>query len=332
MFHVKHLENMHLYPNSNLNNVETHRNPLFHVKQRKGVSFILEAYVCTSCPRLCSATRGETGNGFCRMGADPIIARAAPHYDEEPIISGNKGSGAVFFSGCALRCKFCQNYPISHDGFGKRVSVEHLHQIYFELIEKGVHNINLVNPTHFSEAIYQSLEGGLPVPVLWNSGGYERIETIQHMDGRIQVYLPDLKYINPESAQKYSRAQNYFDYAAPALKEMLRQTGAVELDEDGLIKRGTIVRHLILPGCVDESKRILDWIAENMQGAWISLMAQYLPFGNVEGIDQLNRRLTQQEYEAVVDHLMDLGLEDGFVQELSSSDEKYIPSFDFTGL
>lgn len=292
----------------------------------------MKEYICTACPRNCNVLRGETGKGFCGMGAEPLIARAAPHYDEEPVISGTKGAGAIFFSGCALRCKFCQNYPISHQGYGKKVSVERLREIYFELIDRGVHNINLVNPTHFAEAIIESLEGGLPVPVVWNTGGYEKVETLKRLEGRVQVYLPDLKYIDEVSGRRYSGAGNYFEYAGPALKEMLRQTGPVELDDDGIIKRGTIIRHLILPGRAEESMRILDWVSENMPGAWISLMAQYLPFGDVQGLDELDRRLTEEEYESVVDHLMDLGLEDGFVQELSSSDEKYIPSFDLTGI
>ena len=292
----------------------------------------LNAYICSDCPRNCGALRDETGAGFCRMGADPVIARAAPHYDEEPVISGTRGSGAVFFSGCALRCRFCQNYPVSHGNFGEKVSVSRLREIYFELIARGVHNINLVNPTHFAAAILESLEGGLPVPVVWNSGGYEKTETLRRFEGKVQVYLPDLKYVDPDSARKYSAARDYFEYAGPALREMLRQTGPVELDGDGIIRRGTVVRHLILPGRAKESMRALDWIAENLPGAWVSLMAQYLPFGDVEGLDQLDRRLTQEEYDAVVDHLMALGLEDGFVQELSSSDEKYIPSFDLTGV
>ena len=292
----------------------------------------MESYVCNACPRGCNALRGETGAGFCRMGADPVIARAAPHYDEEPVISGTRGSGAIFFSGCALRCRFCQNWPISHGNFGQKVSVKRLREIYFELIDQGVHNINLVNPTHFAQAILKSLADPLPVPVVWNSGGYEKVETLRRFEGKVQVYLPDLKYIQADSARKYSAAGDYFDFAGPALKEMLRQTGPVELDGDGIIRRGTLVRHLILPGRAEESMAILDWIAENLPGAWVSLMAQYLPFGHVEGLDELNRRLYPEEYEAVVDHLMDLGLEDGFVQELSSSDEKYIPSFDLTGV
>ena len=292
----------------------------------------MEPYVCSACPRNCRALRGKTGAGFCGMGMDPVIARAAPHYDEEPVISGERGSGAVFFSGCALRCRFCQNYNISHGGFGEAVSTQRLREIYFELIEQGVHNINLVNPTHFSDAILESLEGGLPVPVVWNSGGYEKIENLRRFEGKIQVFLPDLKYIDPESARKYSAAANYFECAGPALKEMLRQTGPVVLDENGIIQRGTIVRHLILPGHARESMAILDWIASELPGAWVSLMAQYVPFGDLRGLDELSRRLTQEEYDAVVDHLMELGLEDGFIQELSSSDEKYIPAFDLTGV
>ena len=292
----------------------------------------MQPYICNACPRNCGTVRGEVGTGFCRMGAEPVIARAAPHYDEEPVISGTKGSGAVFFSGCALRCHFCQNYPISHDGFGRRVSVERLREIYRKLIAQGVHNINLVNPTHFSEAILQSLTPELPVPVVWNSGGYEKVDNLKRFEGKIQVYLPDLKYIDAESARKYSAARDYFEYAGPALREMLRQTGPVELDQNGMILHGTIVRHLILPGRAEESMRILDWIAENLPGAWVSLMAQYLPFGDVKGLDALERRLYPEEYEAVVDHLLALGLEDGFVQELSASDEKYIPAFDLTGV
>jgi putative pyruvate formate lyase activating enzyme len=210
--------------------------------------------------------------------------------------------------------------------------VERLRNIYFELIDQGVHNINLVNPTHYAEAVLESLEGGLPVPVVWNSGGYEKVETLRRFEGKIQVYLPDLKYISADSARKYSRAADYFDFAAPAIAEMLRQTGPVELDDDGIIRRGTIIRHLILPGCAEESCKILDYIHEHFPDAWISLMAQYMPFGEAHGIDELGRRLTQEEYDLVADHLIDLGMEDGFIQELSSSDEKYIPKFDLTGV
>ena len=292
----------------------------------------MKEFVCRLCPRNCGALRGETGRGRCGMGAEPRIARAAPHFDEEPVISGTRGAGTVFFSGCSLQCCFCQNYALSHEGFGKNVSVSRLREIYFELIEQGVHNIDLVNPTHFANAIYESLEGGLPVPVVWNSGGYEKVETLRRFEGRVQVYLPDLKYIRPDSARKYSGAADYFEYAAPAIKEMLRQTGPVELDDDGVIRRGTIIRHLILPGCAEESVQILDYIHDELPGAWVSLMAQYLPFGDAAGVDELGRRLTQEEYDRVADHLLEIGMEDGFIQELSSSDEKYIPRFDLSGV
>ena len=292
----------------------------------------MKEFICRLCPRNCGARRGAVGEGRCGMGVLPRIARAAPHYDEEPVISGARGSGAVFFSGCALQCCFCQNYALSHEGWGREISVERLREIYFELIDQGVHNINLVNPTHFALAIRESLVNGLPVPVVWNSGGYEKVETLRAMEGMVQVYLPDLKYISPASAGKYSGAEDYFSFAAPALKEMFRQTGPVELDADGVIRRGTIVRHLILPGCAEESMKILDFIRDELPGAWISLMAQYLPFGDAASVDELGRRLTQEEYDRVVDHLMELGLEDGFIQELSSSDEKYIPKFDLTGV
>ena len=292
----------------------------------------MEAYICSDCPRRCGAQRGKSGNGFCRMGADPVLARAALHFDEEPVISGTRGAGTVFFSGCSLKCVFCQNYEISHGGFGKRVSVDRLREIYFELIDQGAQNIDLVNPTHFARAILESLKGGLPVPVVWNSGGYDTVETIRALDGRVQVYLPDLKYMCARSSGRYSGAADYFQAASAAIREMLKQVGPVVLDESGAIQSGVIVRHLILPGCADESMAILDWIAENLPCAWVSLMAQYLPFGEVGGVDELNRRLTQEEYDRVCDHLMELGLEDGFVQELSSSDEKYIPKFDLTGV
>ncbi len=287
------------------------------------------SYICNICPRKCGVIRGE---GFCGMGEEPIIARAAPHYDEEPVISGTKGSGTVFFSGCALKCRFCQNEPISHENFGKQVSVKRLTEIYHELADKGVHNINLVNPTHWAKSVRESLEGFDRLPVVWNTGGYERAETIRAMEGRVQVYLPDLKYIDSYSAEKYSGAKDYFDYAAPAIKEMLRQTGPVRIDDDGIIISGTIVRHLILPGRVEESKKILSWIKNELPGAWVSVMAQYMPMGDVNGVDELGRRLMEDEYDEVCDHMYDIGLEDGFLQEMESSDSKYIPIWDLTGV
>ena len=292
-----------------------------------------DPYICTDCPRNCHARRSETeGNGFCGFGSLPVLARAALHFDEEPVISGTRGSGAIFFSGCSLRCRFCQNYSISHDGFGKRISIERLKEIYRELIDQGAHNINLVNPTHFSRAILRSLEEPLPVPVVWNSGGYDSVNTLRAFEGKIQVYLPDLKYIETDPARRYSGAPDYFSHASLALMEMYRQVGPVQLDNNGLIVKGLIIRHLILPGRAEESCRILDWIHSNLPDAWISLMAQYLPFGDVKGVDALNRALTQEEYDLVFEHMLALGMENGFVQELSSSDECYIPAFDLTGV
>jgi putative pyruvate formate lyase activating enzyme len=266
------------------------------------------------------------------MGEDPVIARAAPHYDEEPVISGERGSGAIFFSGCALKCRFCQNRPLSHEDFGKKVSVSRLREIYHELADKGVHNINLVNPTHWAKAIHESLTGFDRLPVVWNCGGYERVETLRAMEGRVQVYLPDLKYMDPYAGERYSGARDYFDFASKVLVEMNRQTGPVKIGDDGIIISGTIVRHLIMPGRIEESKKILSWIKENLPGAWVSVMAQYMPMGDVAGIDELDRRLMQDEYDEVCDHMYDIGLEDGFLQELEASDAKYIPIWDLTGV
>lgn len=289
-------------------------------------------YLCNSCPRMCNVVRGEEGRGACRMGGDAVVARAAPHFDEEPVISGTRGSGAIFFSGCALRCRFCQNAPISHGGFGRRVSVDELVHIYANLVAQGVHNLNLVNPTHFVEPILASLERDPGVPVVWNTGGYERVETLRRLEGKVQVYLPDLKYRFADAALRYSGAADYFDHASAALIEMLRQTGPVRLDGEGLIQRGVIVRHLILPGRARESCAVLDWIAENLPGAWVSLMAQYVPMGAVEGVDALDRRVSRAEYDRVVEHLFALGLEDGFVQDLAAASGEYIPAFDLTGV
>jgi len=289
-------------------------------------------FICNLCPRMCNVRRGDTGEGFCGMPADPVLARAALHFDEEPIISGTKGSGTVFFSGCSLKCVFCQNYGISHEKFGRRITVEQLKGVYRDLIAQGANNINFVNPTHYAHAIIRSLDEKLPVPVVYNTGGYERVETLRALDGMVDIYLPDLKYIDPKFSERYSAAPDYFEHAAPALQEMLRQVGPVEIDSDGIIRRGMIVRHLILPGCAEESMRILDFIQRELPGAWVSLMAQYMPYGEAHGVDELGRRLYPEEYDMVVDHLMELGMEDGFVQELSSSDEKYIPDFDLTGV
>ena len=266
------------------------------------------------------------------MPEEPVIARAALHFDEEPIISGLRGSGTVFFSGCSLRCAFCQNFPISHEGFGRQIAPDELRRVFDSLISQGAHNINLVNPTHFLRPILEALREPLPVPVVYNSGGYELSSSIGLLRGKVHVYLPDLKYIREDSAARYSGARDYFRHASAALLEMHRQQPEVVLDGDGVIRRGMMVRHLILPGHADESMEILDWIAANLPGAWVSLMAQYVPMGRAAERPEINRRLTEDEYERVCDHMIALGLEDGFVQELGSADERYTPPFDLTGI
>ena len=286
---------------------------------------------CSLCPRGCAVDR-SAAVGYCGMGERPVLARIAPHYDEEPCISGKRGSGAVFFSGCPLKCAFCQNSEISHGRFGREIGAPTLRRAFEGLIEAGCHNINLVNPTHFTHAILEALEEPLSVPVVWNSSGYELTETLMALEGRVRVFLPDLKYASPALSSRYSGAPDYFEYASKALLEMYRQAGAPALDADGLIQSGLIVRHLILPGCTEDSMRVLDWIAANLPGAWVSLMAQYTPAGSACDYPEIDRRLTKREYNRVVDHLMRLGLDDGYVQELSSADERYVPAFDLTGV
>lgn len=288
---------------------------------------------CTLCPRCCQTERTDfEGKGVCGVGTLPRIARAGLHFDEEPVISGNGGSGAVFFSGCQLKCVFCQNYGISHEAYGKTVTVERLKEIYKELISQGARNINLVSASHYVPAIYESLREKPPVPVIWNSSGYERVETLRLLKGKVDVYLPDFKYALTAPAKKYSLAEDYFEYASRAISEMLDQTGPVVLNEEGNIQKGVIIRHLILPGQVENSKRVLDYIKAHFGGAWVSLMAQYVPMGNAEKYPEINRRITQEEYDEVVDYMLDLGLEDGFIQEMESADSKYTPAFDLTGV
>ena len=292
----------------------------------------MKEFVCKLCPRNCGALRGETGKGRCGMGAEPRIARAAPHYDEEPVISGTRGAGTVFFSGCSLQCCFCQNYELSHEGYGKTVSVERLREIYFELISQGVHNIDLVNPTHFANAIYESLEGGLPVPVVWNSGGYERVETLKTLEGRVQIYLPDLKYALEKPARELSCAGDYFPVAAAAIDEMLRQVGPYVIGGDGLLRSGVIIRHLVLPGQLENTKAVIDYVSAHFPPHTVlfSLMSQYTPQPGASGA--LARRLNHAEYRAAVRYMTDCGITDGFCQELSSAKEEYTPAFDLQGI
>lgn len=294
---------------------------------------------CTLCPRMCGADRAAGERGYCGMGAELTAARAALHYWEEPCISGEAGSGAVFFSGCVMRCAFCQNYGISSENNGKVITVERLAEIFLELQQQGALNINLVNPTHFVPQIISVLElskkRGLDIPIVYNSGGYERVETLKMMEGLVDVYLPDVKYFSEELSRSLSAAPRYFDTAMAAVEEMVRQTGAPALSEDGILKRGTVVRHLVLPNCYKDSIEVIKRVGERFGGRILfSLMSQYTPFGKVKtdpALSKLNRRITTFEYRKALDAVVDAGLS-GYMQEKSSAREEYTPEFDLTGL
>lgn len=291
-----------------------------------------DAYVCTLCPRNCKAERyDESGKGYCRMGMLPRIARVAPHMWEEPCISGTKGSGTIFFSGCVLSCVFCQNNEISSGGKGKTVSVDGLVDYIKRLEQQGVHNINLVSPTPYIEAIIEAFHRYKPgIPVVYNTGGYEKAETIKRLEGIVDIYLPDLKYISSGLSSKYSRAADYADYACAAIAEMVRQTGKPVFDEEGIMQRGTIVRHLILPSNTKNSAAVLEYLDRTFgSDILISLMGQYFPAGNAGKYPEINRTITQREYDKVLSALDDMTL-DGFAQELDSAKEKYVPDFDLT--
>lgn len=286
--------------------------------------------ICSICPRKCGALRDEAHVGFCGVGPDPVVARAAPHFWEEPCISGTRGSGAVFFSGCTLRCVFCQNHAISAGGSGKTVTVERLRQIFRELEGQGVHNINLVTASHFLPAVVQALDPQPAVPVVWNSGGYESPLALKALEGRVQVYLPDMKYMDGTLAEKLSGAADYPAVARAAILEMFRQTGPYQLDGDGMLVRGVMVRHLVLPGQLDNTFSVLDWLAETFRpgDVLVSLMGQYTP----NGVGGPDRRLTAEEYRRAADYMAALGLLEGYTQELSSAESEYTPPFDGTGV
>ena len=289
--------------------------------------------ICNLCPRQCGAERTETvGKGHCRMPEAPVLARAALHMWEEPPISGQNGSGTIFFSGCSLDCVFCQNDRISHQDFGKAVTVERLREICMALIGQGAHNINFVNPTHYAHVIARLLEEPLPVPVVWNSGGYDRVETLRAMEGKVDIYLPDLKYLTPALSERYSGAEDYPEAAVAAIREMVRQTGPCVV-EDGLLKRGTVIRHLVLPGRLAEAKRVMDFISEEFPAGTVlfSLMSQYVPQGRAAEFPEINRRLRGSEARNAQAYMEALGL-DGFTQEGSAADTDYIPPFDLTGV
>jgi len=288
---------------------------------------------CDSCPRYCRVDRTAGEKGFCRAGILPEVSLWDLHLWEEPPISGDKGSGTVFFTRCNLRCVFCQNHDISQgDVSGTEMDAERLSRVFLSLERRGAHNVNLVSPTHFSQGIAEALrmakDRGLGIPVVYNSNGYDSPETLERMAGLVDVYMPDLKYVDDDLAVRYSGAPSYFKHASRAILEMSRQVGVPQLDEAGIMKKGLMVRHLVLPGSVEDSLQVLRWIKDNLPaGTYVSVMAQYYPCHRAKQYPPLNRRLTGREYDRVVDEVYRLGLLDGFVQELSSAESKYTPDF-----
>lgn len=291
---------------------------------------------CTICPRNCGVNRLSSQTGFCGQTAELIGARAALHFWEEPCISGTNGSGAVFFSGCNLKCVFCQNHSIALGSCGMALTGEKLIEIFLSLQEKGAHNINLVTPTHFIPQILHALslarEEGLHLPVVYNTSSYEKVETLQWLEGSVQIYLPDLKYFSPELSLRYSHASDYFNVASKAIEEMLRQVGEPTFDENGLMKKGVIVRHMLLPGQSKDTKKVLRFLHETFgDRIYISIMNQYTPMPDVY-VDELHRRITTTEYEKILNFADKIGIRNGFMQEGNTSLESFIPPFDYEGL
>ncbi|MGN0581064.1 MAG: 4Fe-4S cluster-binding domain-containing protein [Ruminococcus sp.] len=291
---------------------------------------------CMLCPRKCGVNR-HNAIGFCRSGDTVSAAKAYLHQWEEPCISYKNGAGTVFFSGCSLRCCFCQNMAISRKNIGKSISERRLADIFLELQEQGADNIELVTPTHFVPQILNALDLSkhrLKIPVVYNSGGYELTDTINMLDGYIDIYLPDIKYYSSSASEKYSSAADYFKYASDAVLSMSSQVGRLQYNEDGGLTKGMIIRHLVLPGLRHDSMKIFDWICENIprENALISIMNQYTPFDFIpDSCAELRRRVTKMEYNSVVNHARALEM-DGFTQDITSSAEKYVPDFNFLGI
>jgi putative pyruvate formate lyase activating enzyme len=298
----------------------------------RNIKMLEELRQCEVCPFRCKVNRLEGKIGRCGCNDKIKIALASLHYYEEPCISGNNGSGTVFFSNCNLNCLFCQNYKISQEGKGREVSIEELADIFLDQQKNGANNINLVTPTMYAYQIIEALKiakpKGLTIPVIYNTNGYENVETIKALKGYIDVYLPDLKYYSNEIAVKYSKAPNYFEIATKAILEMINQVGAPEFDENGLIKRGVIIRHLVLPGHIQNSKHILKWLKENVNSrAYVSVMAQYFPTYKAKEDKYLNRKLTNKEYSEIEQYLYLLDIENGYMQDLGKHEEEYVPDF-----
>lgn len=292
---------------------------------------------CQVCPRHCGIDRMAGQYGFCQAPIAPKIALVSAHQWEEPPISGTKGSGTVFFSHCNLRCVFCQNYQISQEQFGAEVSIERLAEIFLEQQERGLHNVNLVSASHFlpqvAEALYIAKKQGLSIPVVYNSNGYEAMEGLRLLDGLVDIYLPDFKYWDDTLARTYSHAPDYAKITAAAILEMRRQTQSDVFDADGLMQKGLMVRHLVLPAHYRDSLKILDWILENLgQDAYVSLMNQYTPMYQAKEYKNLSRRLTTFEYEKVTEYFLDIGLHHGFGQQRASATSEYTPHFDLSGV
>ncbi len=290
--------------------------------------------ICNLCPRGCSIDR-SVAVGYCGVKEKIKLARAALHHWEEPCISGTNGSGTVFFSGCSLKCCFCQNYQLSAESFGKECSAERLAEIFLELQEQGAHNINLVTPTHYIPQIISALEKAkqsLHIPVVYNSSAYENTESLKKLDGLIDIYLPDLKFYDSALSKRYASAPNYFEYASAAILEMFHQTGSYQM-KDGLLRRGMIIRHMILPGAHRDSIKIIEWIAAHFSAneILVSLMSQYTPCHSSSRFPEINRRLTSFEYQKVLDAVLQNGLQ-GYMQERSSANEAFTPPFDLTGV
>lgn len=284
---------------------------------------------------MCGSERTETNNtnGICQMPLLPHVARAALHFWEEPVLSGTKGSGTVFFSGCSLKCIYCQNSEISHERFGKEISAKRLAEIFYGLEKAGAHNINLVSPTHYSLAIMEALDIYRPkIPVVYNSSGYENVDTLKMLEKYIDIYLMDFKYFSPQRASLYSKAQDYPEVAKNAIKEAYRQHNNCIFDDDGIMKSGVIVRHLILPQGTNDAISVFDWTRENAKNSCFSLMAQYVPCGEAKNDKLINRRITKREYEKVANYICQSDIENCFVQELESASESFIPDFDLTGI
>ena len=295
---------------------------------------------CTLCPRNCAVDREKGERGICGQTNEVKVARAALHFWEEPCISGKEGSGTVFFSGCSLHCVFCQNEEIANGTIGKVITIERLAEIFLELQEKGANNINLVTPGHFipqiKEALIAARQKGLKLPIVYNTSSYESLEAIKSLEGFVDIYLPDFKYMSSELSAKYSHAADYAQVAKEVIHEMVRQTGKPVFendDDEGLLKRGTVVRHLMLPGGMEDSKAVIQYLYETYgNDIYISIMSQFTPLANVSGYPELNRKVTEEEYEELVDYAIEIGLEQGFIQEGDVAEESFIPAFDCEGV